>query len=131
MNSKLKKILIVLGIVLLVGFYGYNYIMHGGARDIQLEESAFVVSSNDIKNEFTKNIDEATKKYLNKTIEISGLISNIKDSIVTIDETIFCKMISFKNVKENKDKITIKGRLVGFDDLLGEIKLDECNIKTN
>jgi len=105
--------------------------MHGGGRDIQSEESAFKVSSDHLKNEFSNNTDQATKKYLNKTIEISGLISNVLDSIVTIDETIFCKMISFENVKNNKSKVTIKGRLVGFDDLLGEIKLDECNITTN
>jgi hypothetical protein len=130
MNSKSKKIVIVLGIVVLVGILGFNYIMHGGGRDIQSEESAFKVSSEVIKNEFSNNMEESTKKYLNKTIEISGLITAIEDSIVTIDETIFCKIISLENIKE-KNNVTIKGRLVGFDDLLGEIKLDECNISNN
>lgn len=130
MSTKLKKTLFVLLLAFLIGFFAFNYIMHGGGRDIQAEISAYKVSSSDIKNEFSENVDVATKKYLNKTIEISGLISNIKDSIVTIDETIYCKMISLENIKNNK-KTTVKGRFVGFDDLLQELKLDECNLPTN
>ena len=131
MNSKLKKIFIVLGIVVLVGILGFNYIMHGGARDIQAEESTFKVTSETIKKEFSTNVDEATKKYLNKTIEISGLFTAIEDSILTVDETILCKMISLENVKSDIKKGIVKGRFVGYDDLFEELKLDECNIKSN
>jgi hypothetical protein len=130
MKGKLKKAVFVLFLFLLIGTFGYNYILRGGGRNIQSEESVYRVSSNEIKNEFSNNIDVATKKYLNKTIEISGSISGVKDSVVTIDETIFCKMKSFENISENQ-LATIKGRFVGFDDLMNELKLDECSISIN
>lgn len=127
MNNKWKKIIVALLLFVITVFLGYNYIMHGGGRDIQAEQSAFKVTSAQIKSEFAENIDNATNKYLNKTIEISGLVSSIKDSLVTLDETIFCKMNAITNVTEN-NQITIKGRFVGYDDLLEELKLDECNV---
>ena len=44
-----KKVKILIGIVVIVagGYFGYNYIMTGGARDIQTEKSEFTTSAND------------------------------------------------------------------------------------
>ena len=126
MNSKIKKIIVILILVVVTGYFAFDYIMHGGVRNVQSEKSAYVVKSKDIAKEFSTNADEATKKYLNKPIEISGAISNIKDSIVSIDETILCKMKDLNNVSKDLKSVTVKGRVVGFDDLMGELKLDDC-----
>lgn len=102
--------------------------MHGGARDVQAEKTEFVVTSKDFKTEFATNADVATKKYLNKTIEVSGAVTAVEDSIVTLDETILCTMKTMDKDATVGKSVKIKGRVMGFDDLMGELKLDECNI---
>lgn len=124
----MKKFLIVLVVLAVIGYFGFQYVMHGGARDVQAEKAEFVVTSKDFKAEFAAKSDEATKKYLNKTIEVSGAVTAVKDSIVTLDESILCTMKTLDKDATVGKTVKVKGRVVGFDDLMGELKLDECNI---
>ena len=128
MSKKVKIIGILFLAVLLVGFFVFNYVFHGGARDLATEEAVFTVISKDITAEFTANVPAATKKYSDKAIAISGTVTAITDSIVTIDNTIICNFKTPDTTIKNNQNVTIKGRLVGFDDLMGELKLDQCSI---
>ena len=128
MSKKVKIIGILLLAVLLVGFFVFNCVFHGGARDLATEDAVFTVTSKDITAEFTANVPAATKKYSDKAIAISGMVTAITDSIVTIDNTIICNFKTPDTTIKNEQNVTIKGRLVGFDDLMGELKLDQCSI---
>jgi hypothetical protein len=125
--KKTYKILIVLisGVILL-GFVSYNYVMTGGARNLANEETAFKVSSKSILAEFTSNIEQANKKYLEKAVAIEGIVTKVNDKVIILDDIIICEFQNIdKNIKQNQ-KITIKGRIMGYDDLIGELKLDQC-----
>ena len=62
---------------------------------------------------------------------VSGKVTAVSDSIVTIDNTIICNFnIPDASIKSDQS-VSIKGRLVGFDDLMGELKLDQCSIYKN
>ena len=128
MSKKVKIIGIMFAAALLVGFSVFNYVFHGGARDLATEELAFTVTSKDISAEFAANVPGATKKYSDKAIAVSGIVTAVTDSIVTIDNTIICNFKSPDTTIKNEQAITVKGRLVGFDDLMGELKLDQCSI---
>ena len=127
MSKKVKILGILLVAVLLIGI-SINYVFHGGARDLATEEAEFTVNSKDITGEFTSNVASATKKYSDKAIAVSGKVTAVTDSIVTIDNTIICNFKTPDTSIKNDQLITIKGRLVGFDDLMGELKLDQCSI---
>ena len=131
MSKKVKIIGIMFAAALLVGFSVFNYVFHGGARDLATEELAFTVTSKDISAEFAANVQGATKKYSDKAIAVSGIVTAVTDSIVTIDNTIICNFKSPDTTIKNEQAITVKGRLVGFDDLMGELKLDQCSINKN
>ena len=45
MKKKGLVIVIFLALILVIGFTGYNYVMHGGARDLSSEEASFTLSS--------------------------------------------------------------------------------------
>ena len=92
------------------------------------EDVTFTVTSKNITAEFVANVPAATKKYSDKAIAISGRVTAIIDSIVTIDNTIICNFKTPDTTIKNEQNVTIKGRLVGFDDLMGELKLDQCSI---
>lgn len=125
-----KKTKIVLASILglgLVLFVAYKIMLTSGARDLETEKTAFAVSTKEIVNEFATDTS-ATTKYLNKAIEIKGVVTQIEDKQLILDGIVICAM---KNAvtTENKDKkITVKGRFLGYDDLMGELKLDECSI---
>jgi hypothetical protein len=130
MSRKVKIVGILLLAILLIGI-SINYVFHGGARDLATEEAEFTISSKDIIDEFSLDVAKANLKYSDKAISISGKVTAVSDSIVTIDNTIICNFkIPDSNIK-NDQFINVKGRLVGFDDLMGELKLDQCSINKN
>lgn len=126
MKKKHKILLIVFLTISLLAISSYYYIMYGGARNVSNEETAFTVSSKSIVNEFDSNIEKANKKYLEKAIVIKGTITEITGKEVIIDKTIICDLKNL-DISIKKDQVvTLKGRVVGYDDLMGELKLDQC-----
>lgn len=103
--------------------------MTGGARDLKSEKPEFTTTATVIFDEFSANSDNATKKYINKAVAISGEVTAVKDSTITLNERVNCQFQTLSNSKIG-DKVTLKGRVTGYDDLLEELKLDKCvNIK--
>ncbi|GAA4900610.1 hypothetical protein GCM10023311_27810 [Flaviramulus aquimarinus] len=118
-------ILIILIISIVVG---YNYI-YQDHRDIKTETSSFSINSTEIHYEFIKNLEGSEQKYLNKTIEISGTLSEINKNNLTLNNHVFCAFDDSINiVLKRHTKIKIKGRVIGYDDLLEQVKLDQCYI---
>ncbi len=125
-----KRLWIILLIVIIGGFLGYNYI-YQDHRDIDAETPEFTVTSQAIATEFSNDAATAETKYLNKTIMVSGNITEVNAKDITINNTLFCNLnegYETTNFKIN-DNITIKGRCIGYDDLLEQVKLDQCSIK--
>jgi CTP-dependent riboflavin kinase len=130
MNKKFKIILFSIVVIGIVGFTGFNYVMHGGARNLSNEDAAFTVTSKTITAEFASNVDVANKKYLEKAIIIKGTVTKITDKEITIDNSIICNLKDVDTTIQKDQAITLKGRVVGYDDLMGELKLDQC-LKTS
>lgn len=124
----MKRKLIVLLVLILLAVAGYKYI-YQDHRDIQKEQPVYVISSNFLANEFSQNSIEAEKKYLNKTIEINGVITEINITDITLNNSVFCQFVNtINNTLKTNDNIIIKGRFIGYDDLLEQVKLDQCNV---
>ena len=128
-KRNLKIVAILLLIILSGALYGYYGFLYKPARDISTEKSAFTITANDIADEYAEDIAATDSKCLNKTLEVSGMITEIRDSIVLLDGKVVCGFdIKPANVTLNEN-ITVKGRCIGFDELFGEVKLDQCTIK--
>ena len=126
MSKKVKIILISIVLVGITALAGFNYVMHGGARNLSTEETDFTVSSQSISTEFAANIESSNKKYLEKAVAIKGAITKVTDKEVIIDNSIICTLKELDASIKVNQIITIKGRVVGYDDLMGELKLDQC-----
>ena len=126
MNKKFKLIIFSIVAVGIIAFTGFNYVMYGGARNLSNEETVFAVTSKNISNEFATNIEFSNKKYLEKAIAIKGTITKITGKEIIIDNSIICIFKDFDSTIQKNQVITIKGRVVGYDDLMGELKLDQC-----
>ncbi|MBC5837314.1 OB-fold protein [Flavobacterium muglaense] len=126
--KKLKRIIIAITILLLIGLSTYYYIMHAGARDLSAEESAYTVTAKDITIEFNTNIDDSNKKYLEKPIAITGIVTALTPTQITIDKTVICNLKNPQTNIEIDQLISLKGRVIGYDDLMEEVKIDQCII---
>ena len=126
MNKKYKIIGFSIVTIIILAIAGYYYVMHGGARNVSNEETAFTISSKNISDEFATNVDASNKKYLDKAIAITGIVTNVNGKEVILDNSIICNLKEVDATIQKDQKVTLKGRLVGYDDLMGEIKLDQC-----
>ena len=126
----MKKWIFFVVVLLIGGILVYNYV-YKDHRDIEKEEPSFVVSSIDLKNEFSTNNIIASKKYLDKTIQLKGVVTSVDENILVIEFAISCY---FKDSLDSNQllnsEIEIKGRCIGYDELLDEIKMDQCVILT-
>ena len=126
-----KKIFIALLLVLALVIVAYNY-MYKSHRDISTETVTYSETPAQVYDAFQKNDSLANSKYLDNTIEIYGKITNIdaQNKIITVDEKLTARCTNgIPNTLKLQNPITLKGRVVGYDDLLEEIQMDQCTIK--
>ena len=117
-------LLLFLGIILIVG-YSYIYKDH---RVIENETPDFVATSNSVFQEFSENQQSSEIKYLDKTIEVKGIVTELNNNDLTLNNKIFCKFTKTITTIKLNDQVTLKGRCIGYDDLLEQVKLDQCNL---
>lgn len=121
-----KKILLIISIVAILLIFAYNYI-YQDHRDISKETAEYTVTASNLVQDFINNTSSTQDKYLNKTLEVTGTITNQDANSVTLNNAVFCSLSTPTKVTLNST-ITIKGRCIGFDDLLEEVKLDQSII---
>ena len=125
-------IVLILIFVLIAGYLLYSYV-YQSHRDIASEKGVFTVTVDVIYQEFKTDEQKANVKYLDKTIDVYGKISSIdsEENTIVLDDKMFAvfkdKMPA--NLKVASE-IKIKGRFIGYDDLLGELKMDQCVMET-
>lgn len=126
----MKKWIIFAVVLLISGALLYNYV-YKEHRDIRNEKPSFVVTSGDLIHEFKLNDKIASEKYLDKTIQVAGMVTSVDEAILQIELVISCYFNDTLNLNQflNK-KIVIKGRCIGYDELLEEIKIDQSVIIT-
>jgi len=119
---------ILLAVLAVISILTYNYI-YQNHRDINKEKAEYNLTSIEILNKFSIDPVNSETKYLNKTIQVIGKISDQSENTITLDHIVFCQFTSNINIQlEDNSQIKIKGRFIGYDDLLEQIKLDQCNI---
>lgn len=125
-----KKILIGISLSLAIAslVYYYTYKPH---RDISTENADYVVTIDGLEKEFTANEKSAYTKYQNKTIELTATISAVEKASkgIILDEKVYA---TFKDSLPKQitagEKVKVKARFLGYDELLGEFKIDQSTI---
>lgn len=126
----MRKWILILAIIV-IAFIGYNYVYHDH-REISEEAATFHLSSIGLSNEFQINPQVSETKYHDKTIQVSGYISEVSTNFIILNSLVFCQFndLQKKELQINQE-VTIKGRFIGYDDLLEQVKLDQCHIIIN
>lgn len=109
--------------------------MYKNHRNIEKEKAVFKTESNELQKEYLDDILIATNKYIDKTIEVSGKVTEVDSDNFTLDNAVVC-YANESTLQKIKllNKVSVKGRSIGYDELLELIKLDQViiiNPKTN
>lgn len=127
MNKKVLIVLVFVGLSALAAFFAYKYIYHSEHRNVASETASITINAKVIVNQFQSNSYQANTNFLDKVVVVTGSVSALDRKNVILDAAVNCVMIVPVNPKLNQ-KLAIKGRVVGYDDFLGEVKLDQCII---
>jgi len=78
--------------------------------------------------EFNFLVTDNLSYWTGKVVQITGKVTELTEYGVVMNGTIFCQFENgddLQSIVENQ-QINIKGKLVGFDEILMEIKLAQC-----
>ncbi len=123
-----KKILVILLLlaVSISAFITYNY-MYQDHRDIAAEAVDYQLKAKQLSN--AMSIEKTALEYTDKVIQTSGIITAIEKNSVVLDQTV---QVNFLESKPHglalDNKVVVKGRCVGYDDLLELVKIDQATI---
>jgi len=124
----MRKLIWILLAIVIVGAAIYFYVFHKPHRDLAGEEAAASLSAEELHTAFTSNASEAQVSYLDKVVEVEGQFTELSDSIAVLYPGIACTMIKPENLPQTGTEVSVKGRVVGYDDLFEEVKLDYCTV---
>lgn len=127
MNKKSGYGILIL-LVATIAIYRYTYQDH---RDIRSEKATYVVSIPELKKEFASNDSLAFAKYQDQTIELTAKITAVdtENKAFILDNKVFATFNDSlpKDIVSGKI-LKIKGRFLGYDELLEEFKMDQSSI---
>ena len=117
--------MMVVGVVLItmVGYSTYGYLFSAPTKPADANPEFMGQAQ-----EFSYLVTDNLAFWVNKVVELTGEVSEITDDGILINGTIYCQFENgndLKSIVENQ-QINIKGKLVGFDEILMEIKLNQC-----
>ncbi|NHF58321.1 hypothetical protein FK220_003140 [Flavobacteriaceae bacterium TP-CH-4] len=134
--SKKNKRYFLMGfaaLVILTAFVIYDRVFNAAPREIAKETTEFSIPADNLQFHFADNQAKATAKYLNRVLETSGSVTELGTNTMVLENRV---QVYFLDNPEQDislgDTISIKGRCVGFDELLLLVKIDQATtIKQN
>ena len=127
----MKKLLIAIGLLVGLASLGFvlNSILNPTHRDIKAERASFLVPAAELQYFFAENEVEAVGKYMDKVLEVSGQITEVAPNSIILDKRVQVNFLSDSlKAFDEGDRLTIKGRCIGFDELLSQVKIDQATI---
>ena len=126
---KLKNkfpILFLLGISILAGYIAFQ-LLFPKARNIIQEKPEYKITATALQKDMSQ--PSLASNYIDRVLELKGLVSEVAPNHIMLDNKIQIHLLNPEEQSINLGEIiTIKGRCVGFDDLLEEVKIDQATI---
>ena len=127
----MKKIILFVLAFIVIFVIGLYFYMYQGHRDISTENADFAVTVKVLQSDYIKSDTMFTKKYADKTIEVYGKITAVDaaENGIVLDEKLSVTFndSTAKDIAVGKS-IKVKGRLLNYDDLLEEFRMDQAVI---
>lgn len=124
LSRKGKTVSLTLGVFILIGYLGWSY-LYQSHPDVESSKTTFEGTVEGLVSKVSGTNSIKTGDY----VQVSGLSTMDDPSVIILSGQVFCQMSRTVPIKEGK--LTVKGRFIGYDDIMEEIKLDQCIIIEN
>ena len=125
LSRKSKIALLILAIVLIGGYSAYKY-----AYKAHKIIDEFEVKFSGTAKAFSDKVQQDALTWQDVVVEIEGDVTSVDDKGFMLNSNVYCQLdenFSVTNIEEGQH-LKIKGRMIGYDDLLEELKLDQAKI---
>ena len=126
-----RSLIIFIALVLIGGVMAFFYVFHKPHRDVTTEEARHELEATAIIEEYERSVDSANALYLDNTILVGGEVVEVDSASIILAPGIYCHFHEGESTDGIKpgDRVDIKGRVVGYDDLFGELRMDFCHFE--
>lgn len=121
----MKRWIIAIVALIFIG-YGVKTYIYKPHKNIAEQKEDLIISGVTLLDEYAGDQKMGDEKYLDKIILVYGTVTNVSGQLLTIDGSIIAQFES--SISESGKAIKFKGRCLGYDELLGEIRFDQCII---
>jgi len=128
---KKKLILALVGLIVGVTTLGFilNATFNPKHRIIADEEAAFFVPADELQYLFANDELSAGQKYMDQVVEVSGKVTEFEGHSIVLDNRVLVNLLNDSTTGfQEGQELTVKGRCVGFDELLLQVKIDQAEI---
>ena len=121
--------LVFAGAVLFFAVYEYSR----PASDRTMESSAVTLSARELHSGFLGGDSLQSAEWLNQIVEVTGEVQSAKGATVMLVPGVVCTFEESPDRSQclEGSEVTLKGRVLGFDDLFNEVRMDFCLVVLN
>ena len=130
-KKKYPIILKFLFLLFIVGLIIIYVIYNKPHKDFNKSPIETTIESIDLISFYQDNPDDSNTRFLDKIILVIGTITDIEENIIILDNSIVCKLDPSQIINDQiniNTEVSVKGRCIGYDDLLEEVRIDHCFI---
>lgn len=128
--SQKKYIVLVatIAILFLIVLFTKQY-LYGEHRDIATEDASIEITANDLVTKFTTNQKAASKELLDKVITVYGKKTAEASNSIVLEDQVQINLLNTNHISSYKGEVLyLKGRLIGYDELLEMVKIDQATL---
>ena len=118
----------IIGLIIIYNTYNKPH------KDFDKSPFEVTIESIELISLYQDNTDNANTRFLNKILLVIGTITNIETNIIILDNGIVCTLDPSQIITEEiniNNKVSVKGRCIGYDNLLEEVRIDHSFIIKN
>lgn len=121
--------LVFAGAVLFFAVYEYSR----PASDRTMESSAVTLSAHELHSGFLGGDSLQSEQWLNQIVEVTGEVQSAEGATVMLVPGVVCRFEESPDRSQclEGSEVTLKGRVLGFDDLFNEVRMDFCLVVLN
>ena len=133
--TKNKITLITISLLFFIAFFGTVFFTYNKPhKDFSAAQTDITLEAAKLYEHYQNDLSDANLKFLDKVLLVNGPVTELNSNLVIIGGNIVCSLDSSYSLDTGiklDDKISVKGRCIGYDDLFGEVRIDHCFIMQN
>ena len=133
--TKNKITLITISLLFFIAFFGTVFFTYNKPhKDFSGAQADITLEAAELYEHYQNNLSDANLKFLDKVLLVNGPVTELNSNLVIIGGNIVCSLDSSYVLDTGiklDDKIFVKGRCIGYDDLFEEVRIDHCFIMQN